>query len=140
VVWAIDEPHLPNYLLPRNCPRVTFGIGPETSAADRERFGVGGATRVVVIEAAWLHRVMACTLFLYEMPEEGFELLDASAGYFVRYEPAAPKAIRRVDNLPQEITDRGAELRVVRRLWELHDAVARSSLEFSMIRMLNAQR
>ena len=24
VVWAVDEEHLHNYLLPRDCPRVTF--------------------------------------------------------------------------------------------------------------------
>ena len=24
LVWAIDEKHLPNFLTPRNCPRVCF--------------------------------------------------------------------------------------------------------------------
>ena len=26
IVWAVAESHLPNYLLPRDCPRVTFGV------------------------------------------------------------------------------------------------------------------
>ena len=28
VVWAIDESRLCNYLLPRECPRVTYYAGP----------------------------------------------------------------------------------------------------------------
>jgi len=31
VVWAIDEEHLHNYLLPRDCPRVTFYALPSAS-------------------------------------------------------------------------------------------------------------
>src|ERR1051326_2416922 len=34
VVWAVDEDHLPNYLLPRDCPRVTFRATPQTSGRD----------------------------------------------------------------------------------------------------------
>jgi hypothetical protein len=32
VVWAVDELRLPNYLLPRACPRVTYRLLPTTSA------------------------------------------------------------------------------------------------------------
>jgi hypothetical protein len=39
-----------------------------------------------------------------------------------------------------EITRRGAEVRLVESLWPLHDAVAASTLEFSMIRMRNAKQ
>lgn len=38
VVWAIDADHLRNYLLPRECPRVTYYAGPQTVSADVERF------------------------------------------------------------------------------------------------------
>ena len=31
VVWAIDADHLRNYLLPRECPRVTYSAGRETT-------------------------------------------------------------------------------------------------------------
>ena len=37
-VWAIDDERLCNYLVPRDCPRVTFDAGPHTTDADRERF------------------------------------------------------------------------------------------------------
>ena len=48
LVWAIDEEHLRNYLLPRECPRVTFSAGPDTATADRERF-LGSSPAVVAI-------------------------------------------------------------------------------------------
>ena len=44
-VWAIDDERLCNYLVPRDCPRVTFYAGPHTTDADRERFL--GASRAV---------------------------------------------------------------------------------------------
>jgi len=94
--------------------------------------------RVVVIEAGWLERVCACTLFLYELPPPSFRLFDDSAGYWVSSDLVEPIRVTPVADLPTAITERGGELRVVRRLWPLHDAVARSSLAFSMIRMRNA--
>jgi hypothetical protein len=42
VVWAIDDERLRNYLLPRDCPRVTCHAGPKTTDDDRQRF-LGGA-------------------------------------------------------------------------------------------------
>jgi hypothetical protein len=38
VLWAIDADHLRNYLVPRECPRVTYYAGPQTTTADVERF------------------------------------------------------------------------------------------------------
>ena len=38
LVWAIDEACLPNFLTPRNCPRVTYHVGAQTTAGDRQRF------------------------------------------------------------------------------------------------------
>lgn len=46
VVWGIDAEHLRNYLVPRECPRVTYYAGPQTSPADVERF-LGGELRLV---------------------------------------------------------------------------------------------
>jgi len=37
VVWAIDADHLRSYLLPRECPRVTYYAGPQTASADVEQ-------------------------------------------------------------------------------------------------------
>jgi hypothetical protein len=39
----------------------------------------------------------------------------------------------------QALTARGVEVRILPSLWSLHDAVAKSTLQFSMIRMRNAR-
>jgi hypothetical protein len=140
IVWAVAESHLPNYLLPRDCPRVTFGVCGSTSDVDRHRFGVNGDGRIVVIEASWLNRVMGCVLYLYELPSDSFKLWDESAGYWVSRQTVEPLGVTAVRELPSAITERRGELRIVHRLWPLHDAVAESTLQFSMIRMRNALR
>ena len=38
LVWAVDADHAYLYFFPRDCPRVAFCAGPETSDADVERF------------------------------------------------------------------------------------------------------
>jgi hypothetical protein len=59
VVWAIDDERLRNYLLPRDCPRVTCYAGHRTSDEDRRRF-LGLARALVAIEESWLERVRTC--------------------------------------------------------------------------------
>lgn len=137
-VWAVDEAHLPNYLLPRDCPRVTFAAAENTTPADRARFLPATSARVVAVEAAWLPRISACELHLYELPEHGFVCVDAGAGYHISRTVVTPSSVRKVPNLLAELRTRGAELRVLPSLWELRDAVAASSLEFSIIRFRNA--
>jgi hypothetical protein len=139
IVWAIDEAKLPNYLLPRDCPRVTFGAGPSTDDEDRVRFGVGTG-RIVVIEAGWLERVAICTLHLYELPAERFTLHDEIAGYWISTASVVPRRVSVISDLPSAIVAHGGEVRVIHRLWPIHDAVAKSTLAFSMIRTRNAAR
>ena len=38
LVWAIDEARLPNFLTPRDCPRVVYHVGKKTSDADIKKF------------------------------------------------------------------------------------------------------
>jgi hypothetical protein len=140
VVWAIDVAHTVNYLLPRDCPRVTFAAAASTSADDRSRFGIGEATRVIVIEAGWLRRVVSTPLYRYEFDGEPFTLLDANAGYWVTRQAARPLAVTMITDPVSAIVSTGAELRVMHGLWSIHGAVAQSTLEFSMIRMRNAAR
>lgn len=136
-VWAVDEDHLVNYLLPRDCPRITYGRGPQTTEADAERF-LMGARRVVAFEAAWLERVKACTLRVYEMPVETFDLALGEAGYWISREAVIPLAERVGTDLIATLLKAGAEVRVLQDFWPLSDAVAASSLEFSIIRKRNA--
>jgi hypothetical protein len=137
VVWAIDSGRLCNYLVPRDCPRVTFYAGPETTAADVERF-LGSNVAVVAVESAWQERLRACRLYCYRLPTETFECIDACAGYFVSRELVVPVGVEVVDDPVAELQQRGVELQVVPNLWPLRDAVVASSLQFSMIRMRNA--
>ena len=137
-VWAIDARRLRNYLLPRECPRVTYYAGSKTTAADVERF-LGASPAVVAIESGWLGRLRACRLYCYHLPPETFECIDECAGYFVSRVPVAPARVEVFDDPMAELLRRGVELRFVPSLWPLHDAVAASSLQFSLIRMRNAR-
>lgn len=137
-VWAIDEQHLGHYLLPRDCPRVCFREGPDTAEADRHRLLLGDpAARVIAIEANWWERVRAATMFVYDLPAQTFQLLDATAGYYVSQAAVTPQARRPVDDLPAAILALGHELRVVPDLWPVRDAVVASTLAFSVIRWRN---
>lgn len=140
VVWGVDEVHLVNYLLPRDCPRVTFARGGQTTPDDVERFlGPPQFRRVVVIESAWYERATRTPLWIYRLPAETFRVIDAGAGYSVSLETVDPLSRQRIENPIDALLRRGTELRIVPDLWPLHDAVAESTLEFSCIRMRNAQ-
>ena len=139
VVWAIDEPRLPNYLLPRECPRVAFRALASSSAGHRERFLGSGATQhVVAIESRWFERASTTSLWVYEFSHEAFVCADAIAGYFVSVVPVVPLGCRNVECPLSELVGRGVELRVVPDLSALASAVASSTLGFSCIRMRNA--
>ena len=138
VVWAIDEARLHNYLMPRDCPRVTYYAGSETSSADVEQF-LGSSSAVVALESAWFSRLRACRLYCYELPTETFECFDECAGYFVSRASVVPKGVTIIDDVIGELLRIGVELRFVTGLWPLRDAVASSTLQFSFIRMQNAQ-
>jgi hypothetical protein len=137
VVWAIDADRIRNYLVPRECPRVTYYAGGETTAADVERF-LGLSPSVVAVESGWLDRLRSCRLYCYHLPPETFECLDECAGYFVSRVPVAPVRVEVFDDAIAELVRRGVELRLVPSLWPLRDAVMMSTLKFSLIRMRNS--
>jgi uncharacterized protein DUF6886 len=137
LVWAIDAGHLRNYLLPRDCPRVTYGAGRQAAAADIERF-LGSSAAVVAIEADWFERLRRCRLYVYHLPPDAFEQLDEAAGYFGARIPVTPARVDVVDDAIAALLRHGVEIRILRDLWPLHDAIVASTLQFSMIRMRNA--
>jgi hypothetical protein len=137
LVWAVDDAHLPAYWFPRDCPRATFWVGPNTSAADRE--WMNGAARVHAIEWAWWDRVRAATIYLYRLQPTTFSLHDSEAGYYVSREAVAPLERLRIDDLVQKHADAGIELRLLKNLWPLWDRVVASTLEFSGIRLRSSQ-
>ena len=138
VVWAIDADHLRNYLVPRDCPRVTYAAGRTTTAADVERF-LGSSPAVVAIESGWWDRLRSCRLYCYHLPPATFTCFDACAGYFVSRAPVAAVRVQILDDLMAELLRRGVELRFVPDLWPLRDAVVASTLQYSIIRMVSAR-
>ena len=138
VVWAIDAEHLRNYLLPRDCPRVTYYRGRTSTKADVEQL-LGPHFAVVAVERDWLERIRTARLYCYHVPETTFESLDAGAGYFVSRTPVVPVRVETITDPSKAIVAAGADFRVVDGLWGLHDAVSASTLQFSMIRMKNAR-
>jgi hypothetical protein len=137
VIWATDAGRLRNYLVPRDCPRVTYYAGGETTPADVERF-LGSSPAVVAVESGWLERLRSCRLYSYHLPPETFECLDECAGYFVSRVPVVPVRVEIFDDPIAELLRRGVELRLVPSLWPLRDAVVASTLRFSLIRMRHA--
>jgi len=137
VVWAISADRLCNYLVPRECPRVTYYAGRETNSADVERF-LGSSPAVVAVESGWMERLRSCRLYCYHLPSETFQCSDECAGYFVSREAVVPAAVELIEDAIAELLNRGVELRFVPSLWPLRDAMVESSLQFSIIRMRNA--
>jgi hypothetical protein len=136
-VWAIEARRLCNYLVPRDCPRVTYYAGRDTTAADVEEF-LGTSEAVIAIEEDWFSRLRDCRLYCYHLPPDTFECRDECAGYYVSREPVKPARVEVVENPIAELRRRGTELRVMPTLWPLRDAVVASTLQFSIIRMRNA--
>jgi hypothetical protein len=136
-VWAVAETHLVNFLTPRDCPRITFRAGPAASEADKAWF-LAGAERVVAFEEDWLERVRACTLYLYDMPPQTFEEVLSEAGYWISREAVTPTGVERRSDLMAALAEAGAEVRILDDFWPLADAVAASTLQFSILRKRNA--
>jgi hypothetical protein len=138
-VWAIDEDHLGNQLLPRDCPRVCFRAGPQTAGEDVRRFLFGDpGGRVVAVESAWWSRVQRPEIWVYDLPPDRFALVDQTAGYYVADVTVVPLGREKVEDVPKALLERGYEFRAVPSLWSLRAAVIASTLNFSVIRWRNA--
>lgn len=139
LVWAIDEKHLPNFLTPRDCPRVCYCVGKNTTRADVQSFfSSNEITHTVLIEQAWMEKFCATVLYIYEFNTDDFELQDEVAGYYVAKTTQIPIAKHKIDDLMCEIKKRNVELRTVENLWEAADRIKSSSMDWSLCRMRNA--
>ena len=141
LVWAIDEEHAPSYWFPRDCPRACCWRGVESvTTAGASLLAFDGARRMHAIEDSWLERVRKCELFAYELNPEPFQSRLTDAGYWVASVPVEPISVTPLGDLLARHAEAEIELRVVRNLWSLIDAILASGLEFSIIRKANAQR
>ena len=139
VVWAIDEVHLPNYLVPSDCPRVTYWAGTKTTEKDKASFLEGDFKQVIALESYWLDRVENTEIYLYEFPIEPFKVFDSNAGYYISREPIIPLGVKKLENPLLLLKEREIEVKLLPNLWQLRDEIVDSSLNFSIIRMRNAQ-
>jgi len=139
VVFGISGRLLHNYLLPRDCPRVTYYATSKTTQQDKEKFLQTPAAFVVAIETKWLKAIQQTTLYCYEFDNTTFVIADECAGYYVSYEAIRPINIKRIDNILDELLKRSnVEIRILSNLWPLAESVIKSTLNFSLIRMRNA--
>ncbi|WP_270181258.1 DUF6886 family protein [Alkalihalobacillus sp. CinArs1] len=139
LVWAVEERCLPNFLTPRDCPRVCYHVGRETTDDDKQLYlSPQQHHHVVVIEQKWLEAMMNTTLVLYEFAPTSFQSFDENAGYYISEEAQIPIAKHKIDDLFQELFSYGVELRITHDLWEMHDAIQQTTFHWSMCRMRNA--
>lgn len=140
LVWAIDESRLPNFLTPRDCPRVTYHIGKKTTESDKKKFFTSSTvSHTLIIESKWLEKMKNTILFLYEFNVEDFILQDDVAGYYVATTAQIPKAKYKLNDLFSELLKCNIEIRIIDNLWDIADEVKQSSLNWSLCRMGYAQ-
>lgn len=124
LVWAVDEEHLPQYLLPRDCPRVCWP---------------GAGHRVLAIEEGWADRLDEAPLLVHRLDPAGFTVLDRNAGYWTSAAPVDVLDVEEVTDVRAALAARGAELQLVDDLWPLVDRVVLGGGDFSCIRMREAR-
>src|SRR4051812_38036980 len=96
LVWAIDEPHQPMYLFPRDCPRILVWPTATTSADDRAAWVRSTTARMAAyVEVTWLDRLRTAVVHRYEFGDAGFEDLG-DAGMWVSRNAVSPIANERV--------------------------------------------
>ncbi|HEX3785616.1 MAG TPA: hypothetical protein VHX38_38690 [Pseudonocardiaceae bacterium] len=141
-VWAVDAGRSPDYWFPRACPRAMAWTGAATTEADRARIiGPGGGNRVHAIEYRWLSELRTVRLFAYRLPAEDFRPFGSPNPHAqVATRPVRPLGpAEPVGDLFALHEAAGIQLRVLPNLWSFWDAVTASTLEFSGIRLGNAQ-
>jgi hypothetical protein len=136
-VWAVDTRHLPLYWFPRECPRATFWATHETTPGDTEV--LAGASRVHAVEEGWLQRLRDTRVVAYRLPEQTFAPDPEVGGYWLSLQSVVPLEIVELGDLVARHQQAAIELRVVPSLWPLWDRVTSSTLEFSGIRLRNAE-
>lgn len=141
LVWAIDEQRLPNFLTPRNCPRVTYHKNCTTTDIDAQKFfSSPTVNHAIVIEKNWFEIMKNTTLYIYEFDISRFELQDETAGYYISKTTQKPIAKHIVNDLFGELIKRNVEIRITDNLQTIADDVKKSSLSWSLCRMAYAKK
>jgi len=136
LVWALTEPSLPNWLTPRDCPRVGYRATGETTPEDLARFFSSASRHCVAIEQSWHVRMMEATLYVYKLDSANFH---PGGGFYVSEQIETPLSVTKYDDLYAELFRRNVEVRILDNLWQLGEAVRKSSLTWSLCKMANAK-
>jgi hypothetical protein len=135
LVWAVDTRHLPLYWFPRDCPRTCFWAGPKTSLEDAGL--LQGSPQVHAVESAWRERIRAARVVAYRLPEETF--VHDGDGFWISRTPVEPVDLVELGDLLARHASAEIGLRFLPSIWPLWERVSSSTLEFSGIRLRNAE-
>ena len=138
LVWSLTEPALPNFLTPRDCPRVGYRVKEDSTQEDIANFFSSSSRHCVAIERDWHSRMLETTLYVYEFETANFYMNDC-AGFYVSDKIETPISVTKYESLYDELFKRDVEVRILSNLWALGEAVQRSSLQWSLCRMRNAR-
>jgi len=96
LVWAIDEWHQPQYLFPRDCPRIIMWRTSQTIADDLMKYFSNTTARMIAyVENDWESKIRTEALYRYELPTSFFRSLNdagmwASIYCFTDIDPNGP--------------------------------------------------
>jgi len=140
VVWAIDQMNQHSYFFPRNCPRIVLKRTPEISEEHRKMFfGMSQANKIIAIENRWVERVRNAAIYRYSFHDEGFELFDRTAGYYISHQTVKPLEVTPIHHLFDRLVESGVELRITPSLYPLRDTILGSTFrEFGIHRFNHA--
>ena len=92
------------------------------------------------IEEGWLERMRTTAVFAYRLPEASFKPHPEVGGYWVSQDDRSSRSrSKSLGDLVGRHERAEIELRVVPNLWPLWNDVVASTLEFSGMRLRNAQ-
>ena len=137
LIWSLTEPALPNWLTPRDCPRVGYRVNEHTSQEDIQKYFSSSSRHCVAIEHGWHVKMIETTIFMYEFDTKNF-YFDNQAGFYVSEQIEIPISVTKYENLYEELFKRNVEVRILKNLWELGESVQNSTLTWSLCRMVNS--
>ncbi|MDI4643670.1 DUF6886 family protein [Cohnella hashimotonis] len=142
VVWAIDEEHEFTYYFPRECPRIVCRKDETTTEQHTQLFFNNSmADTIVTAESDWYSKISNQIIFRYSFENEGFELFDKTAGYYISRHTVTPKAVDTYGNLIERLIQKGIEIRFTTNLAPLREAILASDFKgFGIHRFDNAKR
>lgn len=139
-VWAIDGEHAPVYWFPRDCPRASVWANDEAEREKLRAAFVTEARRVTATELAWLDRIRAVRLYVYELDRAGFVPWPEAEGQWISYDAVEPRSVHEVGDLLARHAEAGIELRLVPDLGPFVRQMVASRLPFSGVRLQSGHR